>query len=124
MMMIQVTEDKKSEMSELCNKMLHYGGKLMHCIENMDSDEGSPEMMGNRMPMGGYPMMGGYPPMGDQYGFREGTGGMRGGNNGAGGMREYGGQGGMRDPMMDMYGPMGANPYGYIPEGMGGMRRR
>ena len=35
MMMIQVTEDKKSEMSELCNKMLHYGGKLMQCIENM-----------------------------------------------------------------------------------------
>ena len=119
MMMIQVTEDKKAEMGELCEKMLHYGGKLMQCIENMESEGGS-EMMGNRMPMGGYPMMGGYPAMGGyppmgQYGFREGTGGMRGGNYG---------QGGMRDPMMDMYGPMGGNSNGYMSEGMGGMRRR
>ena len=46
--MIQITEDKKSEMSELCEKMLHYGGKLMSCIESM-SEEGA---IGERRNMG------------------------------------------------------------------------
>ena len=60
--MIQITEDKKSEMSELCNKMLHYGGKLMNCIENMSDESG----MGQR---GGYGMR---EDIGNRYG-----GGMR-----------------------------------------------
>lgn len=95
-MMIQITEDKKNEMSELCDKMLHYGGKLMQCIENM-SEEGS-EMMGNR---------------------RRGMGGMR--TSGRGGMRDYS-MGGMREPME--YGARYGNWEEEMPYDMGGMRKR
>lgn len=46
MTMIQITEEKKEKMSELCEKMLRIGGKLMQCLENMeDSSE-----MGMREP--------------------------------------------------------------------------
>lgn len=31
--MIEITENKVNEMSELVEKMLKYGGKLMHCID-------------------------------------------------------------------------------------------
>lgn len=47
-MRIVISEDKKDEMSELCEKMLHYGGKLMSCLENLDEDS-----MGERMGMRG-----------------------------------------------------------------------
>lgn len=33
--MIEITENKVSEMSELVEKMLMCGGKLMHCLEDM-----------------------------------------------------------------------------------------
>lgn len=33
--MIEITENKVNEMSELVEKMLKYGGKLMHCIDEM-----------------------------------------------------------------------------------------
>lgn len=70
-MKIFVTEDKKDEMSGLCEKMLHYGGKLMNCIESMTEeaygermgmredwdDDDDDEMMGMR---GGYSNRGGY----------------------------------------------------------------
>ena len=46
-MKIFITEDKKDEMSGLCEKMLHYGGKLMSCIEAME-EEGYGERMGMR----------------------------------------------------------------------------
>lgn len=36
MKMIQITEDKVTTMSGLVEKMLHYGGKLMSCIEEME----------------------------------------------------------------------------------------
>ena len=89
MVMFQVTEDKKSEMSELCENMLHYGGKLMQCIENMQEpgmgmregygmgmrQDGGRYGMGQRYdePMGmrGYGMREDYPEMGerrDRYG--------------------------------------------------------
>lgn len=37
--MIEITENKVNEMSELVEKMLKYGGKLMHCIDEMGDDE-------------------------------------------------------------------------------------
>lgn len=36
MYMIQISEEKKEKMSEMCEKMLKYGGKLMQCIEDCD----------------------------------------------------------------------------------------
>lgn len=46
-MKIFITEDKKDEMSGLCEKMLHYGGKLMSCIEALEA-EGYGERVGMR----------------------------------------------------------------------------
>lgn len=37
--MIEITENKVNEMSELVEKMLKYGGKLMHCIDEMGDDK-------------------------------------------------------------------------------------
>ena len=48
-MKIFITEDKKDEMSELCEKMLHYGGKLMSCLEALDEEDDS---MGQRGAIG------------------------------------------------------------------------
>ena len=39
MTMIQITEDKKEKMSEMCEKMLHYGGKIMQCLESLDEED-------------------------------------------------------------------------------------
>lgn len=50
--MIEITEDKVSEMSELAEKMLKYGGKLMHCISEMGDERGA--RMGRRNPMSDY----------------------------------------------------------------------
>lgn len=50
--MIEITENKVNEMSELVEKMLKYGGKLMHCIDEMGDDRG--ERMGRRSPMQDY----------------------------------------------------------------------
>lgn len=36
--MIQITEEKKEKLSEMCEKMLHYGGKMMQCLESLDDD--------------------------------------------------------------------------------------
>lgn len=80
--MFQVTEDKKSEMSELCEKMLHYGGKLMQCIENMQEPEMGERRnygMGMRQDGGRYGMGMRYDePMGMRggYGMREDDYGM------------------------------------------------
>lgn len=38
-MRLIVTESKKEKMSEYAEKMLHYGGKLMQCIENLGDDD-------------------------------------------------------------------------------------
>lgn len=71
MVMLQITNEKKEEMGELCEKLLHYGGKLMSCIENMDENamgerrmippiymrDGGRYGSGNR---GGYGSRGGY----------------------------------------------------------------
>lgn len=43
MRIVQVTEDKKHEMSEMVEDILHIGGRLMSCIENLDD-----EAMGER----------------------------------------------------------------------------
>lgn len=48
MVMFQITEDKKTEMSELCEDMLRIGGKLMQCIENMSEESGMGMRGGNR----------------------------------------------------------------------------
>ena len=45
--MIEIEHEKKAEMSECCEKILRYGGKLMQCIEDMGEEEGG--SMGNRM---------------------------------------------------------------------------
>lgn len=45
--MIRITSEKRDEMSELAEKMLHYGGKLMTCLESL-GDEGYGERMGMR----------------------------------------------------------------------------
>ena len=44
-MKIIITSEKMDELSEMTEKMLHYGGKLMACLEEM-SEEGG--MMGER----------------------------------------------------------------------------
>ena len=33
--MIQISDEKRDRMSELCEKMLQAGGRLMQCIEDM-----------------------------------------------------------------------------------------
>lgn len=61
-MKIIVTESKKEKMSEYAEKMLHYGGKLMQCIESLGDEEmgeRDEDYMGNRG--GGY---------GNRYGNR------------------------------------------------------
>ena len=50
--MIEITENKVNEMSELVEKMLKYGGKLMHCIDEMGDDKYG--RMGHRNPMPDY----------------------------------------------------------------------
>lgn len=50
--MIEITENKVNEMSELVEKMLKYGGKLMHCIDEMGDDKYG--RMGHRSPMPDY----------------------------------------------------------------------
>lgn len=37
--MIQITEEKKEKLSELCNKVLRYGGKMMQCLESLDEED-------------------------------------------------------------------------------------
>lgn len=40
MYMIEISEDKKEKMSEYIEKILHYGGRLMSCLEEMDGEMG------------------------------------------------------------------------------------
>lgn len=49
MKMIQITDDKVDRMSGLVEKVLHYGGKLMSCLEELSGGE----MYGERR-YGGY----------------------------------------------------------------------
>ena len=37
--MVQISEDKRNKMSELCEKMLSAGGKLMQCLEDLDGNQ-------------------------------------------------------------------------------------
>ena len=82
MYMIQIEESKLDKMSELTEKMLKYGGKLMSCLEEM-SEEGG---MGQRGGQGG----GSY---GNRYGERSGGGGGYGSRYG----ERSGGGYGMKD---------------------------
>lgn len=41
--MIQITEEKKEKLSEMCGKMLRYAGKMMQCLESLD-EEGEEDM--------------------------------------------------------------------------------
>ena len=50
MYMIEITESKINQLSELAEKMLKYGGKLMQCIEDIDNDS----RIGHRQPMPDY----------------------------------------------------------------------
>lgn len=36
MRIVQITEDKVSKMTECLDKMLHYGGRLMSCFEELE----------------------------------------------------------------------------------------
>ena len=49
---IEITENKVNEMSEIVEKMLKNGGKLMHCIDEMREDKYG--RMGHRSPMPAY----------------------------------------------------------------------
>lgn len=49
--MIEITDSKVNEMSELVEDMLMCGGKLMHCLENMGNGR---NRMGRRSPMPDY----------------------------------------------------------------------
>lgn len=49
--MIEITDSKVSEMSELVEDMLMCGGKLMHCLENMGNGR---NRIGRRSPMPDY----------------------------------------------------------------------
>ena len=68
MYMIEIDESKVDKMSELAEKMLKYGGKLMSCIEQLSEEAG----MGQRMGSYGNRNSGGYIE-------RDGAGGSRGG---------------------------------------------
>ena len=73
MYMIQIEESKVDKMSELAEKMLKYGGKLMQCIEEMSEESG----IGHR---GGYGMRSGQSSQGGRYyGGSQGSYGSRGG---------------------------------------------
>lgn len=84
MYMIQIEESKVEKMSELAEKMLKYGGKLMQCIEEMSEESG----MGMRE--GGYGNRGGQG--GGSYGSRYGN---RMGERGGGYGNRYGERGSM-----------------------------
>lgn len=58
--MIQISEEKKEKLTEMCEKMLHYGGKLMQCLDGLEEEEEEGAGMGMR------------------GGMRGGSGGMRG----------------------------------------------
>ena len=51
---IEITEEKKNHIAECTEKILHYAGKLMQCIENVDSKyneyEGRPRKRHNNEP--------------------------------------------------------------------------
>lgn len=63
MKVVQITEDKLGNISECVDKMLHYGGKLMTCIEELGggsySEEGYSERSGRMGQRGGYSERGG-----------------------------------------------------------------
>jgi hypothetical protein len=75
MYMIEIEESKVDKMSELAEKMLKYGGKLMSCIEELSEESG----MGER---GGYGNRGSGGSMGNRYIERDGAGGNRTGGYG------------------------------------------
>lgn len=52
-MIIQITEEKIDEMSECVEDMLHIGGRLMSCLENM-RNKGDESEMGYRRGRMGY----------------------------------------------------------------------
>lgn len=85
MRIIEITESKQSEMSDMCEEMLTIGGRLMSCIREMG--EGN-ERMGERRRTGG--MRDGYGMRDDEYMRR---GGMR---DDPEDWPEYGGRYGMR----------------------------
>lgn len=45
MIMMQITQEKKDKMSDYIEKILHYAGKMMQCVEELDDSEGE---MGER----------------------------------------------------------------------------
>ena len=71
--MIQITEEKKEKLTNMCEKMLHYGGKIMQCLESLDDEEGEAEM-GMRDPYDDEEEMG----MRGRMGMRGGMGYRRG----------------------------------------------
>jgi hypothetical protein len=51
MYMIEIKESKFDELAENAERMLHYGGKVMSCLDGMRRDGGR---MGERSPMRDY----------------------------------------------------------------------
>lgn len=84
--MVKITEDKLGTMAEYAEKMLHYGGRLMGCIEEMQGGYGQREAYGMRDTYGSHGTMNyRYPidPVEDEmamrgYGMREDYGERRG----------------------------------------------
>lgn len=48
MKVVQVTESKLESLTDCASKMLHYGGKLMTCLEELGGEEYSEEGYGER----------------------------------------------------------------------------
>ncbi len=51
--MIEITESKMDDLLENAEQMLRYGGKVMQCLDELNSGERGGSRMGYRMPMGG-----------------------------------------------------------------------
>lgn len=87
MKVVQITESKLGSLSEYAEKMLHYGGKLMSCLEELQGESYSEEGYGER---------------GSSFGQR---------------MGRRGGRMGRREPMWDGSGPFPDNDPYYRSEG-------
>lgn len=48
MRMIQITDERVSEISDIIEQMLHLGGKLMHKVENLNRDNYNERYDGGR----------------------------------------------------------------------------
>ena len=48
MIMMQISREKKQKLSDYTEKVLHYAGKLMQCVESLESEDGFGERSNSR----------------------------------------------------------------------------